>query len=225
MEGLYSKLASAIYNDLHAGLKGMSNEWTIPIEQIEDTIVDVRAKLLETKLNEDIRLMKVFSTSLGCIKVDCSPIENCPECMSSEIPPSQILPHFKIPQPLFSNVMAYINYIGTTDMQESYAVFTDFERIKALKYKRVPLKKPYVFLNTAPDSDGNIHGYIFNAPYVREITVVGVFRDLRSFFEDSCCDFKDNSDSLNAEIHEYILKLYANFYSKMTQDPTKQPII
>lgn len=222
---MYSKLASAIYNDLHAGMKNLSNEWSITIEQIEDTIKDVRVKLLDDKLQNDIRLLKVYSTSLGCIKVDCAPLDNCMECMKSNLPSSDPMPHFKIPQPLFNNVCVYISYIGTTDMKEPFPIYTDFEHIEAMKHRRVPIRKPYVYLNPSPDSEGYVHGYIFNAPYIQEITVVGVFKDLSNFVEDTCCEIVDRSDVLNAEIHEYVLNLYAKFYSKVTMDPSKQPII
>lgn len=223
--GYYTQLASAIYNDLHAGLKGMSNEWTLSIEQLEDTISDFRIKLLSDKLKQDERLAKMFSTALTCIPVDCKPIESCPECVGGAGLPGDPIPHFEIPQPMFNSIRMIIDYVGTTDMSEPYIVYDNIEKMNVHKYRRSRNRKPYVFLNPAPNQNGMIDGYIFGAPYVQEITVVGVFKDLRKFYEDSCCEFDDHSDLLNAEIREKILAQYATFYNKILAEPKNQPII
>lgn len=220
--GIYSKLASSIYNDLHGGLKGLSNEWTLSIEQLEDDIADLRLKLIQDKIESDIRNKKKYATALKCIKVDCQPIDNC-ECFESTLP-GDPLPHFQIPVPLMDSYNMAIIYIGTTDMSEPFAVYTDFDQIRAMKHRRIKMRRPYVFLSIAPNKNGFLDGYIFNAPYIQQLTVVAVFKDIRKYLDEYCCEFTDNSENLNSEIAASIIQIKSQLYQTQLSNERKTVI-
>lgn len=220
--GIYSKLASAIYNDIHAGLKGLVNEFTLSIEQIEDEIVNMRMKLIQEKLDNNISYKKQFVTGIKCIKVDCEPIDNC-ECFENTLPTTP-MPHFEIPVPFSDMYDLAITYIGTTDMEEEYTVFTNFKKIRAMKHRRVPIRKPYVFINPAPNKRGFLDGYIFNAPYVQQISIFAVFKDLRTFLDEYCCEITDNSESLNTDIQNAIVTQKIQAYQSQLSNDRKTVI-
>lgn len=220
--GMYSKLASAIYNDIHGGLKGMTNEWTLSIDQLEDDIANCRIRLIQDAIDSDIRVMSKYATSIRCISVDCKDIENC-DCFDNDLP-KKSMPHFEMPVPFMNGGDASIVYIGSIDMMERYPVFTNYEQMYALKYRRVKLRKPYVFLNMAPNGRGFLDGYIFNAPYVQSVTVVGAFKDARKYLETYCCEYDDNSDILNSQIAEIITKEKIAYYSQQLVSERKNVI-
>ena len=45
--GYYGKLASAIYNDVVSGLRGIHSGPTMSLEQLEDDIVDERLQIIK----------------------------------------------------------------------------------------------------------------------------------------------------------------------------------
>ena len=60
-------------------------------------------------------------------------------------------------------------------------------------------------------------GYIFNAPYIKEISIVAVFKDLRQLEKYSCCaDLQDDNFSfINNEIRNRLSKQKIYFYRQM----------
>ena len=215
--GVYSRLASAIYNDLHAGLKGLTNEWTLSIEQLEDEIADLRMKMIHDRLVANIKEKHQFATTIKCIPVDCQPIGRC-DCQGESLP-DKAVPHFKMPVPFMVGACAIILYIGPTDMSEPYKVYTNYEHIRNLKGRRSKLKTPYVYVNMSPDKDGKIDAYIFNAPYVQQVTVTAVFRNIKKYMDEICCEYDDNSEILNSDISKAIVSGKTTLYAaNLTND-------
>jgi hypothetical protein len=47
------------------------------------------------------------------------------------------------------------------------------------KYKRRRKQKPYVYIDITPNQEGMLDCYVFNAPLLKYISVVGMFKDPR----------------------------------------------
>ena len=54
----------------------------------------------------------------------------------------------------------------------------------------------------APNSNGKLDCYLFNAPFVDEVSVVGVFKNPRDLEDYSCCD----EESINESFIDQIIK-------------------
>jgi hypothetical protein len=87
-----------------------------------------------------------------------------------------------------------------------------------------------VYLDTTINSNGNIDGYIFNAPMVKYISVIALFADPRRLLEWDCCS-DDEGTYLECGVlsNEIIKRLSAKYLAwyKQAQTPvnynTQQP--
>ena len=78
MEGYYFKLASAIYNDVMSGLRGITSNLTMSLEQLEDDIIDERLQIIKEYSLKGLLPKKDLLLSINCINVDCNSLEKCP---------------------------------------------------------------------------------------------------------------------------------------------------
>lgn len=210
---LFEKLASAIRNNVVSGLKGYTNSTSFTLEQIIDDIVDMRIALLTKYVLEGKFPLKDLMLSINCISVDCKNLEKCNKC--AKIYGGTPTAHFEIPQ-LFTGVANNgIEYIGSPDKQNPFAVYTSATGWRLDKYKRRKKReKPYVFVDTTPNENGMNDCFIFNAPYIKQVTVVAVFKDLRQLEELGCCDQinDDNINFLNSDIKKALTEQYLRYY-------------
>ena len=109
---MYSKIASAIINDIYSGLRGVSSNISLSIEQLEDEIVSTRLQVLEELKAKGMFNWKELLVAVNCIAVDCKSLERCP-CPKRFGTPNA---HFEIPQ-VFGD---YIYYLGAADRQLAF---------------------------------------------------------------------------------------------------------
>ena len=82
------------------------------------------------------------------------------------------------------------------------------------KYRKRGKNKPYVYIDTAINSNGMLDCYIFNAPMIDKISVVAVFKDPRQLEEYGCCEGAqtDNLSFLFAQIKDSLTKKKLYYY-------------
>ena len=68
------------------------------------------------------------------------------------------------------------------DRHTRYNIYTD-ETYRFHKYRKNKPGSPYVYIDTAINSNGNMDGYIFNVPFVKYISVIALFLDPRKLLE------------------------------------------
>lgn len=186
---MYSKIASAIYNDVVSGLRGYNSNLSMSLEQLEDEIVDERLTILKEYALKGIPPKSDLYMSINCIKTDCESLERC-GC-SNNIPfisNPKLIPHFEIPQIVNEYTDSSIEYMGSTDRQNNFLIYTSHNSLKSHKYRKRGKDKPYVFIDTTPNSNNMYDCFIFNAPFIKQISVVAIFKDLRQLQEMGCCD-------------------------------------
>jgi len=47
------------------------------------------------------------------------------------------------------------------------------------KFRKRGKNKPFVFVDTTPNENGMYDAYIFNAPMIKQVSVVAIFKDPR----------------------------------------------
>lgn len=85
------------------------------------------------------------------------------------------------------------------------------------KYRRRGTNKPYVLVDYTPNSNGMNDVYIFNAPLIKQVSVVGVFKDPRQLEEYGCCDDinDDNMSFINNEIKKRVTESKIRYYRQL----------
>lgn len=185
------KLASQIRNDVVSGLRGYHQNLSMNMDQLQDEVVACRLSILNELYTKGILPIKDLLVAINCVDVDCESLERCSCGKVSD--GDTITAHFQIPQIVTNYGKQAINYIGSTDRQNKFNIITSLSELQNRKYRRRGLNKPYVWIDYAPNKDGMLDCFLFNAPFVKQVSVVAIFKDPRQLNRYSCC----NTDELN----------------------------
>lgn len=212
---LIKKLADAIYNDVVSGLQGYHHNPSISMEQLEDDVVDERLQILNEHYIKGNLPIKDLVIAINCIPVDCKDLERCRCRESIGTTPTA---HFEIPQ-VFNNS---IEYIGSIDRQLPFLFYTSSYQWNFYhKYRKRGKNKPFVYVDTSPNENGMYDAYIFNAPMIKQISVVAIFKDPRQLENYACCSDldDDNFSFLNNEIKRRLTEKKLRYYRQFAMSP------
>lgn len=200
------RLADAIYNDVVSGLRGYHTNPSMSIEQLEQDIVDLRLLIIKEYMLKGILPVQDLLVSLNCIPVDCDNLSKC-GCNTSNCG-SEPIAHFQIPQLLFDyGLNKAIYYIGSPNKQNPFIVYTKpFNKISTIqKYRKRGRNKPWIYIDVTPNQEGLLDCYIFEAPLIKQISVVAIFKDPRQLeeFQCNCADdlAKDNATQMDSNFN------------------------
>ena len=213
---MIEKLASAIYNDIKSGLVGLSETPTISIEQLQDDVVDERLQIIKEYSLKNLIPRKDLLMAINCIEVDCMSLDKCP-CATSYTQPKL---HFEIPQFVNDLGAQSVDYIGAIDKSMQYKVYTSTSFIYH-KYLRRGAEKPYVYIDTTPNSNNMYDCWVFNAPFIKKISASIIPKDPRQLDIYDCCNGEDveNITFLSAEIKKRLTEKKIRYYRQLYQGP------
>lgn len=204
-------------NHVYSGTSGLNSNLKISHEQLMDEVVAERNIILKEYLLKGIMNFQEMFSSINCVEVNCDYMSKC-----CQLPLGEKALHFEIPPIMYINGVNTIKFIGSIDRKFKYIVYTD-DSYRFHSYKKRGANKPYVYVDTAVNSNGNLDCYIFNAPMVKYISVVALFQDPRKLMEWDCCN--ENPDSyldcgiLSDEIIRRLSEKYLRWY-RQNQVPT-----
>ena len=176
------QIASAVYNNTVTGLAGITSNPKISVEQLQDEVVAERNQIMREFLLKGILTLDELFLAINCIEVDCDYMSKCCDLQVGE----KAL-HFEIPPIIYINGIDTIRFVGSIDRHTRYNIYTD-ETYRFHKYRKNKPGSPYVYIDTAINSNGNMDGYIFNVPFVKYISVIAIFLDPRKLLEFDCCN-------------------------------------
>ena len=211
-----SKLASAIINDVYSGLAGLHHNISMSVEQVEDEIIQMRLQVIKEYQLKGILPIKDLLLQINCIPVDCKDLERCPICKPGIKTPNA---HFEIPQIINDFGASAIAYIGSIDRMNSFSVYvnSNFTNLYQ-KYRKRGKDKPYVYIDPAPNENNMLDGYIFNAPLLKQISVVAIFKDPRQLDDYGCCSDLDdiqNMTFIDTEVKDRLTKQKITYYRQL----------
>lgn len=211
---IFQKLASAIRNDVVSGLRGYHTNMSMSLEQLEDDIVDERLQIIKEYSLKGILPIKDLLLSINCIDVDCKALERC-KCKGSDC--DTLVAHFEIPQLLNDYGRMAIDYIGSVDRQVPFSYYTSSVMSSYHRYRKRGKHKPYVWIDTTPNENGMYDCFIFNAPLIRQVSVVAIFKDPRQLENYNCCEpFQDdNFTFINNEIKRRLTEKKLRYYRQL----------
>ena len=215
---MYSKLASAIINDVYSGLAGLHQNISMSQEQLEDEIIAMRLQVIKEYQLKGILPLKDLLLSINCIPVDCKDLERCPICKPGMKTPNA---HFEIPQIMTEFGDNSIAYLGTVDRQRAFTTYItpDFTN-NYQQYRKRGAMNPYVFIDPTPNENNMYDGYIFNAPLLKMISIVALFKDPRQLEGYGCCDTlfeesKENYTFIDTEVKNRLTDLKIKYYRQL----------
>lgn len=206
----FDRLASAIYNDVVSGLRGYHHNLSMSIEQLEDDIVDTRLQIIKEYQLKGILSKKDLALAINCIPIDCQDLDRC-KCSSKTT--GDPIAHFEIPQ-LFDEDS--IQYIGSTDRQIPFVWYTSVNSVfKYSKYRKRGKEKPYVYIDMAPNQNNMYDCFVFNAPYLKEISIEAVFKDPRQLDDFICCADIQEISYINNDIRKRVTDQKIQYYRQL----------
>ena len=209
------KLASAIYNDIVSGLRGYHHNPSMSLEQLEDEVVEERLGIIKEYSLKGVLPIKDLLTSINCIPVDCKDLDRCKCGKGSSGKP---VAHFEIPQILNDYGNKAIEYLGSTDRQMPFIFYTtSYVWNYYHKYRKRGQSRPFVYIDTTPNENGMLDCFIFNAPMIKQVSIVAIFKDLRQLEQFACCiDLEsDNYNFIDSQIKERLIKKKIYYYRQL----------
>lgn len=211
------KLASAIRNDVVGGLRGYHTNLSMSLEQLEQDIIDERLQVLKEYSLKGVLPLRDLYISINCIPVDCKNIERC-RCNISDECSDPPIAHFEIPQVVNDYGNMSIDYIGSTDRQLPFIVYTSSTAFRYHKYRKRGKNRPYVWIDTTPNENGMYDCFVFNAPLLSYVSVSAIFKDIRQLERYSCCTNlqDDNMSFINNEIKKRLTEKKIRYYRALS---------
>lgn len=213
----YERLASAIQNDVYSGLRGYHENISMSIEQLEDEIVQERLAVIKELTLKNALPIRDLLLSINCITVDCKDLERCTACHKLGGFKGTPTAHFEIPQLITDFDGLGIDFIGTIDRTQSFTVYTSLSSAARHKYRKRRANQPYVYIDTTPNEHNMFDCFIFNAPFIQYVTVVGVFKDLRQVEQSDCClDLTYNFSSIDSTVQQRLTEKKIKYYRQLS---------
>lgn len=184
------KLASQIKNDILSGLGGYHHNLGLNIEQLKDECVNTRLLIIKEQYLKGVLRIKDLLMAINCVDVDCESLERC-KCKENS--DDTLVAHFQIPQLISDFGKQAIEYIGSIDRRNPFQIITSLSELETRKYRKRGKNKPYVWIDLAPNNEGMLDCFIFNAPLIKQVSVVGLFKDPRQIERYSCCNYDEDS--------------------------------
>ena len=223
-----NQIASAIINDLFSGnLVSLSNRAMISQEQIEDECIETRCAIIKDWYLKNILNLGDMMVAINCVEVDCKDQNKC-SCMSS-LANAKMAKHFEIPQLMPGLGVDALAFVGSTDRSHAFKVYYNLEAIKYQqhyqKYRKRPNNKPFVYIEKTPNENGMYDCWIFDAPFIQYIAVIGIFKDPRQLEKYNCCDDIDYLEmgAISNEIKNRIIQKKIQLYR--TSAPPAAPVV
>lgn len=217
---VFNKLASAIFNDIYGGLRGYASNLSMSLEQLEDDIIDERLQIIKEYYLKGLVPKRDLLLSINCIELDCKSLDRCSCGRTSDC--DELVAHFELPQILGDFGTEAIDYIGSTDRQVPFIVYTSPQFWRYRKYRKRGKNKPFVYVDMTPNENNMYDCFVFNAPLLKQISVTAIFKDPRQLEHYGCCPINDidNFTFINNEIKRRLTEKKIRYYRQLAPIPT-----
>lgn len=214
---MVEKLASAIYNDIVSGLSGITSTPTLSMQQLEDDIIDERLQIIKEYSLKNLIPRNDLLMSINCIETDCKSLDKCP-CEKNITKPEL---HFEIPQIVNDLASDSIEFIGSIDKGIQFKVYTNTS-FQYHRYKRRGANSPYVYIDVTPNENNMYDAWVFNAPMLKYVSVMAIFKDPRQLVNYACCkgDDIENYTFISTEIKKRLTEKKLRYYRQFYMQPT-----
>lgn len=223
-----NELTSAIYNDIVGGaLVPKSNLRFLSMEQLTDEVIETRNAVIKDWYLKNALNLSDMMVAINCVEVDCKDQNKC-SCISS-LANAKMAKHFEIPQLMPGLGSDALMFVGSTDRSNAFKIYYNLEAIKYQqhyqKYRKKSNPKPFVYVEKTPNENGMYDCWIFDAPFVQYVAVIGIFKDPRQLEKYNCCNDIEYLEmgAISNEIKNRILQKKIQLYR--TPAPPAAPVV
>lgn len=215
-----TRLASAVFNNVQAGLVGYTSTISLPMEQIEDAVVQEYLLLLKKYSIKNMIPRRDLFDKIDCIQIDCESMDQC--CSGEHY--SDPVAHFQIPPIVNDFGEQAVAFIGTIDKEIKFKVYFN-SNYRFHKYQYRGKEKPYVYISPGVNENGYQDCWLFNAPMLEKVSIIALFRDPRvveKYMKKNGCCARSEVESiswLESELVDSLTQKYLMYYRKYTQQP------
>lgn len=215
---MITKLASAIYNDIVGGLAGITSTPNLSLEQLQDDVIDERLQIIKEYSMKNLIPINDLVMLIACIPVDCKSLDKCPCGGPNYTPP---ISHFELPQIVNDFADKAVQFVGSVDRSLEFKVYTNTSYLYH-KYSRRGAINPYVYIESTPNENNMYDAWIFNAPLLKKLSLIAIFKDPRQLEQYGCCagDDIENYSFLSAEIKKRLTEKKIRYYRQLMAQPT-----
>lgn len=220
----YDQLSSAILNNIVGGLKLGTGATPFTIQQIEDSIISERLTIIKEYSAKNLIPIKDLMLPINCLELDCESLERC--CANPA--DATMVKHVQIPQIFNDFGEDAIAFFGPNDFHTNYKVYTDLDW-RHHKHKTRGKYKPFIWIDTTPNSNNLYDAFLFNAPpLLQSLSIRAIFKDTRQLLDFACCNAEEvmNITFIDSEIEKRVTEKYIRYYRQMamTTLPNDQTI-
>ena len=214
---MIEKLAAAIYNDVISGLAGITSTPAMSLQQLEDDVVDERLQIIKEYSLKNLIPRNDLLMGIHCIDIDCKSLDKCP---CNKGPYSKPISHFELPQIVNDLASESVEYIGSIDRNIQFKVYTNTSW-QYHKYLRRGSESPFVYIEPTPNENNMYDAWIFNAPLLKKVSVIAIFKDPRQLVQYDCCKGMeiDNYSFLSTEIKKRLTEKKLRYYRSFLAPP------
>lgn len=89
------------------------------------------------------------------------------------------------------------------------------------KYRKRGKDRPYVYVDMTPNKNNLYDCFVFNAPLLKQVSIIAIFKDPRQVTEYSCCNTADidNTSFINNEIKKRLIEKKIRWYKQFAPQP------
>lgn len=213
---MITKTTSAIYNDIMAGLSGFSSVPTISMDQLEDEVVGEYLQIIKEYSLRNMVPRNDLLMMISCIKTDCKSLDKCP-CNISYSQPQM---HFEIPQIVNDLAQESVEFIGSVDRNIQFKIYTN-TAWQFHKFMRRGSDKPFVYIEPTPNENNKYDCWVYNAPMLKIISVIAIFKDPRQLMDYDCCqgDELENYTFISTEVKKRLTEKKLRYYRQLLSPP------
>ena len=212
------QLTSAVYNNVVDGLKGTSSNIAFSREHVEDSIISERMLIIKEYFIKNLLPRRDLLYAINCVNLDCYPIDKCPSSVptSCTLTGSKYILHFEMPPVMSDFGDDAVEYIGSKDKMFPFKVYFNKDFLNH-KYKVRGANKPYIWIDTTPNRNNMWDAYVFNAPVMKQISLVFIPRDPRQVTIYECCSGSEEFDYgvLSAELEKRVTEKFLRYFRQM----------
>ena len=217
----HNEIASTIRNRVADGLSGNISNQALSVEQLLEEIDLARADFahkyaLTPKLDP-----KFMMQEIDILKIECRNLSE--DCFIKS--PGEGVASVKVPKvmPIFGE--SGVQYLGLVNMQEAFAVYYHPEDIRNHKVRIRTSRRPYAWIDTAPDSNDMHTIYFFNLGPHNGLKYVKI----RAIFEHPTRVHIDNPNAADMEypaplhmqnaIIDALTEKYVRYFRQLNEVP------
>ena len=218
-----NEITSTIRNKVADALSGNISNQAFSIKQLEEEVDIERAAYIQSYVDTGRKINpKYLYQTIDMLKLTCLDLaQNVPCGFETHFD----VPAVKIPPIASTFDDSAVEYFGLMNKQEKFIVYYDTDDMIQHKYRQKTKKRPFIWIDTTPDEQGDMTSFFMNAGKYSNLQ----YMSIRAIFEHptrvgaNSAGFGDMEYPAPGHIQKVIIKNiteeYIRYFRKLNIEP------